>query len=278
MPPAVIQRIADALEPDVRRAYLAAVERLQRVIDLGRLGAAIESGDVAAVNAALTTGRVATELRDVADLLRRLTLESMRVESVRLGGLRLSTAFRVRNPLAVRAAEAQAARLVTRVSAETRAAIRAAIVSGVGAGESRSAVVARVRAVIGLTERQARALARFAASGASAASVERYRRRLLRQRAQTIARTETMAAANAGQQQAWRAAQDAGLLSGDAQRRWIVTPDDRLCPLCQSVGGQVTGINEPFRTPVGDVMNPPLHPNCRCTSVLDAGSLRAAAA
>lgn len=273
----VIQRIADDLEPQMRREFLAAVERLRAAIDLVRLATAIERGDITVVNLTLTDAVIARELRAAAETVRRLTLDALRVESLRVADqAHLSTAFRLSNPLAAQIAERQAARFVTRVGRETRAAIRAAIVAGVRANTSRAQVQQQILAVVGLTERQARAVERLRASGASADAVARYAQRLLRLRARTIARTETMAAANAGQQAAWQAAQRAGLLPLGAKRTWITTPDDRLCPLCQVVGGQVVGIDEPFQTPLGAVMNPPLHPNCRCAIGLDAASLTAA--
>jgi hypothetical protein len=50
------------------------------------------------------------------------------------------------------------------------------------------------------------------------------------ERAELIARTETMRASNEGQQEAWDQAVEEGLLTGNEQQEWIVTPDDRLCP------------------------------------------------
>lgn len=85
-------------------------------------------------------------------------------------------------------------------------------------------------------------------------------------RAEEIARTETMTASNAGQQQAWSQAVDDGLLTGQEKQEWIVTPDDRLCPECEDMDGEQAGLDEPFHSrEYGDVDVPPLHPRCRCT-------------
>lgn len=252
----------------MKRAYLDAVEQLRRVIDLVRLADAIERGDVGVINLELTQASIVKEFADAAEMIRRLTLEAIRFENLRLGPMA--------NPHAVIIANRQAGRFVTRVGEETRTAIRAAIVEGVRGGASPAQVAKQIRAVVGLTERQARAVENFRRKGATLQQIERYTARLLKQRATTIARTETIAAANAGQQAAWQAAQRAGLLPLDMKRTWITTPDDRLCPQCQAVGGQVVGIDEPFRTPLGAVMNPPLHPNCRCAVALDVASLAAA--
>ena len=84
-------------------------------------------------------------------------------------------------------------------------------------------------------------------------------------RAETIARTETMKASNAGQQEAWDQAVDAGLLTGSEQQVWIVTPDDRLCPICEPLDGQEQDLGGKFDTELGKVDGPPAHPRCRCT-------------
>jgi SPP1 gp7 family putative phage head morphogenesis protein len=87
---------------------------------------------------------------------------------------------------------------------------------------------------------------------------EKYTQKLIRTRAQTIARTETMRASNEGQAQLWRQAQEMGLLTGKEQKVWQVADP---CPICAPLDGERVGINEDFS--VGQ--DPPLHPRCRCT-------------
>lgn len=86
-------------------------------------------------------------------------------------------------------------------------------------------------------------------------------------RAQLIARTEVMTAANEGQRQSWDQAIDQGFLTGDEKKEWIAT--EGACPECQDLDGQVVGINESYPDPGQD--GPPLHPNCRCTEGIAAG-------
>jgi hypothetical protein len=100
---------------------------------------------------------------------------------------------------------------------------------------------------------------------------ERYSQRLINLRAMTIARTETMAAANFGVNEAWRQAQTEGLLPKDARRVWINTPDSRICPICARIPGlnpEGRLVDEPFFTPLGKILNPPAHVSCRCTTGL----------
>ena len=79
-------------------------------------------------------------------------------------------------------------------------------------------------------------------------------------RVRTIAHTEAMTAANEGQKQLWEQAVEDGYLDGDEKMTWIVTPDDKLCPICEALEDTTVPLGEEF--PEG---GPPAHPNCRCT-------------
>jgi SPP1 gp7 family putative phage head morphogenesis protein len=84
-------------------------------------------------------------------------------------------------------------------------------------------------------------------------------------RAETIARTEVQRASNQGQIEAWDQATDEGLLTGTETKEWIVTPDDRLCPICEPLDGQNVPMDGTFDADGAQVDGPPAHPNCRCT-------------
>jgi len=87
-------------------------------------------------------------------------------------------------------------------------------------------------------------------------------------RADLIARTESMRAANFGQREAWAQAVDAGLLTGDEQRTWIATGDEALCPICEALDGATAGLDGEYPDPGGE--GPPAHPRCRCTEGIAA--------
>lgn len=88
-------------------------------------------------------------------------------------------------------------------------------------------------------------------------------------RAETIARTETMTASNEGQREAWGQAVDDGLLTGNETRVWIVTDDDRLCDECDALDGAEAELDGNFTSDTGDEYDgAPAHPNCRCTEGL----------
>lgn len=186
--------------------------------------------------------------------------------------------FSLRNPQAERFAAEEAAELVRQIVLETRLAIRALILEAQRQGLSIPDQARQIRQYIGLTERQTMAVQhyaeRLAAQGLSADVIkqrtQRYYEKLVRYRAQLIARTETIRAANRGQQALWEQAISEGYLSPQRMKTWIVTPDDRLCELCRTMDGQSVPVTQMFNTPLGFKMSPDLHPGCRCAMGLEA--------
>lgn len=103
--------------------------------------------------------------------------------------------------------------------------------------------------------------------------VEAYSRKYLKYRSEVIAKTEAMRTTNAGVQDAWRQAIDAGTVpEAQVRRQWMVGADERVCSVCAPIPGmnpkRGVKFGQPFATPNGPVMLPPLHPQC-----LPAGTL-----
>lgn len=91
-------------------------------------------------------------------------------------------------------------------------------------------------------------------------------------RADTIARTESVRAREAGEVESWK---NSGAVSG---KRWAAMQDH--CPFCDEMDGKLVDLNESFfamgqelsvegagnmKFTYEDVGHPPLHPRCRCT-------------
>ncbi len=284
-----LHRIADAMVPRIRRRFLEAVRGVQDISTLREIADAVRTGSVARVIAAL---RVAAEfgrllipmgavLRRVFEDSARATLEDAGIEaSLNLLNQRSVEwlrryEFDLISPVSVNRLGQN-----VRVVPATIEGIREVIVDAFERGGHPFEQARRIRNHIGLNARQARALMNFRQmleeEGVAPARVvqrtDAYYTRLLNARARTIARTESIRASNAGQDEAWRQAQEQDLLDPDrVRRKWIVTRDDRLCPICRSIPVQnPNGVrfNELFRIDprfgLPPVMHPPAHPNCRC--------------
>lgn len=189
---------------------------------------------------------------------------------------RFQLSFDIRNPFALEWARQRSAELITQLTEDLRETIRSIIASAFADSRAPRETARIIRDSIGLTTRDAGAVQRLRdtlrAAGADEAFVDRraqkYGEQLLRKRAERIARTETIRAANEGLLESWREAVRQGFLGPDAKRIWLPSPG--ACPVCLTGAGQVVGLDEPFvlTTEKGDpleVMIPPdPHPNCRC--------------
>jgi SPP1 gp7 family putative phage head morphogenesis protein len=179
------------------------------------------------------------------------------------------------NPEAVRWARDRAGALVVDVTEKSRAAVRRIIARAVSGTVTPRDAARQIRNSVGLTGLQAdavlalqeRLLAQGRLQEAVDRAADRYAARLLSQRADTIARTETIAAANEGQRQAWLQARAQGLLGARDRRVWITTPDERRCPICKALNGATATLDGTFP---GGHLAPPAHPNCRCATGLTA--------
>lgn len=81
-------------------------------------------------------------------------------------------------------------------------------------------------------------------------------------RADLIARHETMLAAGEGQRQGWNQAEELGLLVGNEKREWIITDDERTCPICSDLAGTLAPVGGTY---ADGIEGPPAHVQCRCT-------------
>ena len=204
-------------------------------------------------------------------------------------------AFRVQSPHVQEAAQRLTSNLVTAVADETKAAIRQVVYESIrdgvppaafknAAGEWQRGSAAIIRDIVGLTQRDALAVARSALPASEQAA---YAAKLLDRRAMTIARTETSRAGILGRQMAWKEQAKDGLIDlGRFNQRWKTSPGprDRLCELCAPMEGVLVPLDGTFestergilpseRVPYAgeSVEGPPLHPNCLCDLDADYG-------
>lgn len=195
--------------------------------------------------------------------------------------IQISSSFTATDPRAIAWAQQRAGARILGITKESQKAVAETIARGLQGKLNRDEVIDGVTRVVGLDSRQARALGTFYeknlnslldqglsyenAARAAKRLGERYRDRLIRQRATRIARTETNAAANAGRLLSWSEADIQGLLPTGSEKRWKTSQDERNCPTCRPMHNETVPWQGTFST--GDVM-PPVHVNCLCTAVI----------
>lgn len=182
------------------------------------------------------------------------------------------------NPYVTRWLERHAMEFVTEISYQQREAIRQILISAYATGESLPVTIGKIKSQIGLLDRDIRSLRMYEADarkrGVSSSVIERVSSRraaqYLAQRAENIARTETVLAQSTGKHEAWLTARDEGLLEENIKREWIAAVgSSRTCKICDALNGQQTDLDTPFTSAIiGSVTKPPAHPQCRCTVVL----------
>ena len=272
-----MRRLADATLGRVTPRVEAALASLLRAVTEEELARILAHRDALALHD--LTAALPVRLRPAVRALQEAFNAGAVAGAATVG---INVSFVAVDPDAVAYARRYAAGFVTGVAEETRAAIRAVMTRAFVDGLPPREAAKRIRMIVGLTERQALEvyahIERAIDDGLSRTEAVREGKLLAgakrHQRAVTIARTETIRASAQGQQAAWRAATNKGLLRPGARKVWIVTPDDWLCARCRPLDGQAVGLDESFLTQKGFVSGPPLHPNCRCALGMQAAPLR----
>jgi len=287
-----LEELAEQLAEDIQRAFLAAVDTLGNLIDLKRLTALLEDGRaqeaVAIVTAALAAGGFTPVAASVTDAIIAAGKRAASVISRAVSGAQfVFSLVRPRTAQVMQTNENDTLRDLTNSAVET---VRQIINTGVLEGRDPRDVARDVRRHVGLTPRQAQAVANYRrtleadektprSKDKIDALVEEYRVRSLRARALTISRTEATRAVNQGNMLSWEQAVEDGRVNPDnVVRRWVYTHDlrtrhaHRLIP---SMNKQGVGLREPFKSPLGPIMYPgdPAAAaanviNCRCSMII----------
>ena len=272
----ILHSLADAQRPLLLR-------EVQAVLDA--VGIALAAEDISVLMAAGDTATLEMVVRRIWDhvgsqglqetllpQMRTLALAAAEATSIATVGVR----FNVQDTEALAAIEATAGAQIVAISETTLDAVRGIIQRAFESGTPLTQQIAEIRDLVGLTPRQAEQVARYrqglVEAGESARRVEALvtqRADVLRtQRAENIARTESINAAGLGQHERTLQAVRDGLLDSTRVRRfWLVAQDERLCPICAAIPGRNpdgVGLTQPFDTPRGLLMMPAAHPQCRC--------------
>lgn len=176
-----------------------------------------------------------------------------------------------------------AERLATLVRPNTVDTVTGVLQQAIAGDLTPNAAARRMSDVIGLSPRDAKALANFEARllrqripipaadtalvrATIAEDVERFRNRKISERARRIASTEMQEAIHEGERQFWVQAAERGEVNRSQMRkRWFTVQDDRVCPICEPMHGQIQKFDDNFHGGEGwQGGRPPAHLQCRC--------------
>jgi SPP1 gp7 family putative phage head morphogenesis protein len=271
----VLVALAIDLVPQFKQAFLRGVATLQTKEVRAKVEAALQAGDVLAAEAALdwtALGLQASLGVAMRDLMERAMQHTVR--TLQAAAPSMAMRFDLPNPQAVLTARRQAANLVKYIDEQQRQAIREIVRDAMEHGGHPYQTAKLIQQYIGLDPRRVLAVENhrkaLLAQGIDGKVVDKrvqeYTARQLLDRAEVIARTETMNASNSGQRELWRlGVQDGTLNPAEWKRQWITARDSRVCDKCADLEGELADINGPY--PDGSD-GPPKHPRCRCIEVL----------
>lgn len=277
-----IHSIADTLAPAIRREFLLAMKVISDTVSLRVLTKAIETGGIDAIIGFIDKINVApATYRKLTTTLRSI-FEDSGIGSIKHlpKSIQAQISFDILNSRSVAFLRRYEFDLIQNISRNTREGVREILRIGFEEAQPPIRMAREIKEFIGLTPRQVKALnnhrAMLISEGRPPKQVveltNRFKNRQLRFRANNIARTETIRAASEGQEELWNQAAEQGLIDPvTARKKWIVTPDDRLCPICRPIpGANKDGVplNGAFKTSVGLRKSPPAHPQCRCSMSL----------
>lgn len=183
-------------------------------------------------------------------------------------------AFDVFKPNVTDYVATRGAAMVTMATDSTKTAIVETLQTGYANRTTVRDIAGELRNVVtGLDSNRARTLARFTQdvtgkypTSVAQAMIADKREELMASRCLTIARTETMHAANFGQRETWTQYAESGLLiPNQVQRIWIAGGGDTTCEECMALDGETAPLGGEY---VGGIEGPPLHPNCACSEGL----------
>lgn len=304
-------RQADQLSAKVRQAFLDAVNRLGEQVDINQIKSLLQQGRPDQALRVVDTQLLAQGFQPVAEAITGAAVDAARHTARAVNALgEMNISFGLTNPQTVDFLRTYEMGLIRAMSQDSLASVRAAIQAGVAAGRNPLDVARDVRQFIGLTESQTRAVQNYrsalesgtrdalsrglrdrrfdptvarAARGERALSneqidnmVSRYAARYLKYRSETIARTESIRALNAGNHQLWNQAAASGKVSANlVTRKWVTVGDHKVRASHRAIPGMNpagVGLNVPFASPEGPILYPgdpnqsaSMVANCRCT-------------
>ena len=194
--------------------------------------------------------------------------------------------FNMQTPGVLNWISERGAEFVTISTQEQKDAIAALLTKKMRDGHTVDELARLIRPCIGLTEGDAKAATRLydnivatlkkehprmkpeSIRKKAMDATQKYAERKHRQRAMTIAQTESAFAYNRGADEGIRQAQSEGFL-GIMKKRWSTSGDDAVCEICSSLEGVEIDMDSDFEIRgkllfIGQHMLPPAHPRCAC--------------
>ncbi len=158
-----IEALAAKLEPGLAKAILAALNAQGAAVSMDALVAALETGDVAKVVALLDTPAVTAAFQAMTPALQASVYAGGALGAgtiaTQLGGT--AFVFNQLNPRLITWLQTYSLGLIREINDQTKEGIREYLIAGMTAGTNPKETARQIKTVVGLTDRQARAVYNF---------------------------------------------------------------------------------------------------------------------
>jgi hypothetical protein len=217
-----------------------------------------------------------TKLGQVTTPLSNVIKTAAAGEYMNVGRGKVSVDMTAIDALSVKYAQTQGSKLIRSITDTQRATVRAVMgesLSGQYDGDKAARLIrdtvglhpAWAQAVVNQRERVYQSALKDGLTPVKAEAradklSERYAAKLLRRRADNIARTEILTAENLGRFATWADATGNGYGRPDDVKEWDAELNE-CCESCREIHGEVVQWDKPFSN---GLLMPPAHPSCRC--------------
>lgn len=158
-----IEALAAKSEPAIQKAVLEALEAQAGSIDLDALAEALKAGNMAAVEAMITSAAFEGKLEGAAASMQDAAwsggLAATALAHKAVGGVTFQ--FDRLNPYLVTWLQTYKLNLIRQINASTKEAVRAALVQGMRTGSNPKKTAKEIKQIVGLTPKQAQAVANY---------------------------------------------------------------------------------------------------------------------
>lgn len=160
---AEIEALAAKLEPAIAKTILAALQTQKAAVNLDTLAAAITEGKIDEALKLLGIQNIAEAMTAVTTSLQNATFAAGGVAASQIAGRLqgITFAFDQLNPRLITWLQTYSLDLIRQIDTTTKEGIRTALTNGMAAGQNPRDTARQVRAVVGLTDKQAQAVNNF---------------------------------------------------------------------------------------------------------------------
>lgn len=157
-----IERLAAKMEPQLAKALMDLLTKMQDSVDLEAIAAALRAGDVGKVVSLITAATDAVTESAVVNALQDAVWAAGALTATMTGDFTaVAFQFNRLNPRLIDWLQGYSLGLIRQIKADTREAIREKLVAGMTAGDNPIKTARDIKTVVGLTRRQAQAVENY---------------------------------------------------------------------------------------------------------------------